>query len=138
MKNEGYWNATVEACYSTYRLASLCYILNSTDQISQDGCLEGKRSKDEAMYWTSGNEPHNELPIESTLRYIYDPYVRAYEEGLIELSQSTFQLSVIGIVMVILACILASVPGLFCYMKCKKKSGILFEMQLQDISRDRI
>mmetsp|Transcript_17131 Transcript_17131/g.30740 ORF Transcript_17131/g.30740 Transcript_17131/m.30740 type:complete len:243 (-) Transcript_17131:287-1015(-) len=69
----GYWNGTVSACYMTYRLTALCYVLNSTYQIEDGGCLDGDRTKVETLKWTSENTPKNTLPISSTVRSSYDP-----------------------------------------------------------------
>lgn len=129
--NVGYFNGTVQSCYVTHKLSALCYIIDSTYSFEEGGCLDGQRTAGEILHWTSENLPHHTYPIAASVRSSYDPYVRAYKEGYIDLTQTSTELSVVGIVFVIGSCLLGILPIAFCISKCKKKSSPLMDMEVE-------
>jgi hypothetical protein len=84
------------------------------------------------MKWTQVAPPSNfTLPVPVVVRSVNDPYVRAYNEDLLNLTQSSTKLSILGLILMFGALCLGMLPGAFCLTKCRRKKQLLMEMEVE-------
>jgi hypothetical protein len=129
----------MQTCYLTYRLSSTCFVLNSTHQVEEEGCLDGAKTKDQLLRWTQPSPPTQmKQSVSLTVRSAFDPYVVAYHQDLLDLSPSSTKLSVLGLIFVIISGALFLLPGAFCIAKCRRKHKPLMEMEMDGSIAHRI